>query len=557
MNTKDYEEKLIHLANLKAKDFYGETVPEPVQQRLDEELEFIVKNKLALIYMFAYEAPRHLQKCIIPMAISDYTLVAFLLGLTEVDPLPPHYLCTCCEYIEFPFGFDTEKTEWNMPHKPCPHCLENLHIHGYSVEMPLDTNPNIVIEHASKSEKQEIIDFATKFFDEYRLVYGVALDELSPDWDEKIANYDEYEENYIYLLPKEDIINHNFEPIKADLPIISDDEEELDNYSFIYFSYYDWSHDYLSRKMKERAGVGSFYMYLDDSCARSLFSSTKVLGIEDDEIIDTGTLDIPFFMDKDIRSKLKGAKFNNFTELLCAYEKAKFTNFTERFCTYEIISNLTEPKQDRLHSDLDVRIVISALKLAFYKANYTIDYYMTMLEFYKDSITPELITQDDEELLKSAEQNDDRLAAVLYEMRKRNIKLLPINKYRSKEFEFTEYRDNTCWHGILPPLSLLPENKVGVWDNNGFLVELKYSDEIITISGIISEVIYENSENGYAVFEIMEEDDTATICKGFMPELNLDDSYILKGRMREDKKYGDYFEVTEHTFDCLTPQYNF
>ncbi len=55
----------------------------------------------------------------------------------------------------------------------------------------------------------------------------------------------------------------------------------------------------------------------------------------------------------------------------------------------------------------------------------------------------------------------------------------------------------------------------------------------------------------------MEEDDTATICKGFMPELNLDDSYILKGRMREDEKYGDYFEVTEHTFDCPTSQYKF
>lgn len=542
MNTKYYEEKLIHLANLKAKDFYGDDLPEPIQQRLDAELKFISKHGLSPTYMFAYEAPEHLQRCITPMTISDHTLVAFLLGLTEVNPLPPHYLCTCCGYTEFPFGYDTEKTEWDLSHKPCPHCLENLHIHGYSVEMPSNINPNIFCEHASKAEKQEIIGFATKFFDEYRLVYGVALDELSPDWDEKTANYDEYEENIIYLLPKEDIKNHNFEPIKADLPVISDDEEELDNYSFIYFSYFDCSPDYLSRKMRERANVGSFYMYLDDPCARSLFSSAKVLGIENDEIIDTGTLDIPFFMDKDIHSKLQGTKFNNFTELLCTYEK---------------ISDLTEPKQHKLHSNINVDVVINALKLAFYKANYSVDYYIEILEFYKSKLSMKILEQDNEVLRKKIVYNNERLSVVLYEMRKRNIKLLPINKFRSKQFEFSEYSDNTSLHGILPPLSLLPENKVGVWDNNGFLVELKYSDEIITISGIISEVIYENSENGYAVFEIIEEDYTSTICKGFMPELNLDDSYILKGRMREDEKYGDYFEVTEHTFDCLTSQYKF
>lgn len=36
------------------------------------------------------------------------------------------------------------------------------------------------------------------------------------------------------------------------------------------------------------------------------------------------------------------------------------------------------------------------------------------------------------------------------------------------------------------------------------------------------------------------------LCKGFMPELNLDDIYTLKGKMREDSKYGDYLEVTEY-----------
>ena len=89
MNTKYYEEKLIHLANLKAKDFYGDIVPEPVQQRLDAELKFISKHDLSAEYVLAYEASRQLQKCSNPMTISDYILVAFLLGLTEINPLPP------------------------------------------------------------------------------------------------------------------------------------------------------------------------------------------------------------------------------------------------------------------------------------------------------------------------------------------------------------------------------------------------------------------------------------------------------------------------------------
>lgn len=170
---------------------------------------------------------------------------------------------------------------------------------------------------------------------------------------------------------------------------------------------------------------------------------------------------------------------------------------------------------------------------------------MTMLDHYKNKITLNTLTYDIEELKDKAIYGSDSFSVFLYEMRRR-IKILPIHKYRSKEYEFSEYRDSTCFHGILPPLSLLPENKVPVWNDDGFLSGLEYSSKVMTLTGEISDVIYENCENGYAVFKITEEDGNTLLCKGFMPELNLDDIYTLKGKMRENNKYGDYLEVTEY-----------
>ncbi len=531
MNAKKYEEKLINLAKLKANDFYGDDLPEPVRQRLDDELKFISKHGLSAAYMFAYEAPTHLQKCITATTITDYTLVAFLLGLTEINPMPPHYLCTCCGYTEFPFGFDTEKTEWDIPHKHCPKCLENLHIHGYSIEMPSDANPNIFIEHASKYEKQEIIDFAKKFFNDFRLVYRIALSDFSPDRDEKTANNNEYEENIIYLLPNEDIKNQDFAPIKADLPVILGKKEDLSDYTYIHFNYFYHSLNYLTRKLEEHVWKVSLYRYLDDECTRSLFSSPKVLGTRDD-VIDTGTLDIPFFMSKDIRSKLKGTKHKNFTDLLCAYEN--------------IVPQVKE-NDNKLHNSAHTCIVINALKLAFFKSNHPIEYYMEMLEFYKDQLTLEILEQTDEMLRKKIIYDNDRLSPILYEMRKRNIKLLRINKFRSKYYTFTEYRDNTCLHGILPPLYLMPKDKIGVWDDKGFLIETKYKNKgLFIINGKINEVIFINLENGYTIFKFFETNNNTILCKGYMPKLNIGDNYVLKGHLLEHEKYGQYFKVTEY-----------
>ena len=527
MSYSKHAEKLINIVWLRAADLYGENIPEPVRIRLDEELNHITKHKLAEKFMFAYEAPEHLQKCIVPKTLSDYTLAAFLLGLSEINPLPPHYFCPCCKHIEFPFGYDTEKTEWDLPGKHCPCCLENLHKYGYSVKMTDDTNPNIICDHAAKGEKQEIKEVAKEFFDGRRLVYGAALDELSEDWEEKIINNAEYEENIIYLLPKEDVQNHSFDKTISDLPVALDIDDSFGAEPLIYFSYFNDSPEYWARKLKERAKCGNLCTYLDDYCALSLFSSPKVLGIGD-YYNKSGMLDMPFLIDKDELCRLSERKYKSFTELLCAYESPN-----------------PFAKSSEMHSSTDLYIVINALKFAFYKANYPTVYYMTMLDHYKNKITLNALTSDIEKLKDKAIYGNDSFSVFLYEMRRR-IKIFPIHKYRSKEYEFSEYRDSTCLHGILPPLSLLPENKVPVWDAKGFLSGLEYSGEIITVTGEISDVIYENCENRYAVFNITEEDGNTLLCKGFMPELNLDDIYTLKGKMREDSKYGDYLEVTEY-----------
>ncbi len=127
----------------KAYAIYGETLPKVVVERLERELNSIISNGFAVMYIIA-------QKLVWKSNEDGYlvgsrgsvgsSFVATMSGITEVNPLSPHYYCAKCHYSEF----DSEQVRafsggsgCDMPDKLCPECGELLKKEGFDI--PFET----------------------------------------------------------------------------------------------------------------------------------------------------------------------------------------------------------------------------------------------------------------------------------------------------------------------------------------------------------------------------------------------------------------------------------
>jgi DNA polymerase-3 subunit alpha (Gram-positive type) len=141
-----------------AKAVYGDPLPEPIQARLSRELSSIINNGYAVMYVAA--------EMLVQKSLEDGYLVgsrgsvgssfaATMAGITEVNPLAPHYICPECKYLEwgdenlYDCGVD-------MPEKDCPRCGARLTQDGFSIRFETflgfegDKEPDIDLNFAGE-----------------------------------------------------------------------------------------------------------------------------------------------------------------------------------------------------------------------------------------------------------------------------------------------------------------------------------------------------------------------------------------------------------------------
>ncbi len=336
----DSDKTLTEICYSKAHELYGEKLPPIVKERLEKELNSIISNGFAVMYIIA-------QKLVWKSVEDGYlvgsrgsvgsSLVAFMAGITEVNSLSAHYRCPKCRY----YDFDSPEVKafsgnagCDMPDKDCPVCGTLLIKDGFDIPFETflgfkgDKEPDIDLnfsgEYQSKAHKYTEVIFGAG--QTYRagtiatLADKTAFGYVKRYYEERGSSKRTCEINRIVggctgirrstgqhpggiiVLPVGEDIN-SFTPVQHPANDMSTDIVTT------HFDYHSIDHNLLKldilghddptmiRMLQDLTGIDPTKIPLDDKGVMSLFQNTSALGITPDQIdgCPLGSLGVPEF----------------------------------------------------------------------------------------------------------------------------------------------------------------------------------------------------------------------------------------------------------------------
>jgi len=345
----------------KAYEMYGKDLPEIVYERLERELNSIISNGYAVMYIIA-------QKLVWKSNEDGYlvgsrgsvgsSFVATMSGITEVNPLRPHYYCKKCHYSDF----DSEevmkyvgRSGCDMPDKNCPNCGEPLVKDGFDIPFETflgfkgnkepDIDLNFSGDYQGKAHRYTEVIFGEG--QTFRAgTIGALADKTAFGY---VKNY--YEERGIHKRnceidrivqgcvgvrrttgqhPGGIVVLPMGEEIYSFTPIQHPANDMTTDIITTHFDYHSIDHNLLKldilghddptmiRMLEDLTGIDAQKIPLDDPTVMTLFRDTSALGIDSEDIsgCPLGSLGIPEFGTDFVIQMLIDTKPQSFSDLI-------------------------------------------------------------------------------------------------------------------------------------------------------------------------------------------------------------------------------------------------
>ena len=350
------EETVAELTYKKAFEIYGNPLPDIVDLRIEKELTSILGNGFAVIYLASQMLVQRSNErgyLVGSRGSVGSSFVATMIGITEVNPLSPHYVCGQCQYSEF-ITDGSYGSGFDMPDKDCPNCGHKLSKNGQDIPFETflgfdgDKVPDIDLNFSGEDQPSAHLDVRDIFGEEYAFRAGTVGTVAAKTAYGFVKGYERdygkfYREAEVERLaqgaagvkrttgqhPGGIVVIPNYMDVYDFTPVQYPADDVTAEWQTTHFNFHDIDENVLKldvlghddptmiRKLQDLSGIDPNDIPMDDPGVMALFSGTDILGVTPEQIgTSTGMLGIPEFGTNFVRGMVDETHPTTFAELL-------------------------------------------------------------------------------------------------------------------------------------------------------------------------------------------------------------------------------------------------
>lgn len=350
------EETVAELTYKKAFEIYGNPLPDIVDLRIEKELTSILGNGFAVIYLASQMLVQRSNErgyLVGSRGSVGSSFVATMIGITEVNPLSPHYVCGQCQYSEF-ITDGSYGSGFDMPNKDCPNCGHKLSKNGQDIPFETflgfdgDKVPDIDLNFSGEDQPSAHLDVRDIFGEEYAFRAGTVGTVAAKTAYGFVKGYERdygkfYREAEVERLaqgaagvkrttgqhPGGIVVIPNYMDVYDFTPVQYPADDVTAEWQTTHFNFHDIDENVLKldvlghddptmiRKLQDLSGIDPNDIPMDDPGVMALFSGTDILGVTPEQIgTSTGMLGIPEFGTNFVRGMVDETHPTTFAELL-------------------------------------------------------------------------------------------------------------------------------------------------------------------------------------------------------------------------------------------------